>query len=326
MMKKRQYTAGFRHSLIMFAAATILLLGNSVWPHAKPVREVAVTFDDLPGLIYGADASLARLTGLNERLLASIMRNNVPAIGFVNAGKLHRAGELKQRTGLLQLWLDAGLELGNHTYSHISIDQNSLEKYEEDLINGEPVLKALLEKKGMKLTYFRHPQLRTGPTDEYKRGLAEFLAGRGYTVAPVTIDNNAYLFAQVYGAAKARGDKAAMKRIADEYVLYMDGIFDFFEKLSKETFGYEVKQTLLLHATDLNAEHFDDLAAMMRKRGYRFVSIGDALKDAAYRLPEAQTMKGLSWIHRWRLAKGLPLIMEPGEPKFISDLLKARGE
>ena len=115
-----------------------------------------------------------------------------------------------------------------------------------------------------------------------------------------------------------------MKRVADAYIAYMDRVFDFFEKLSVDSLGYEVKQTLLLHASDLNADHFDDLVVMMKRRGYAFISLEEALKDKAYKLPDAQATKGLSWIHRWRLAKGLPLQMKPSEPEFISRLFSAR--
>jgi len=285
-------------------------------------REVAVTFDDLPSS-YG-NGDLKRLTDITTRLLQSLKSNNVPAIGFVNENKLYANGELKQRTALLRMWLDAGLGLGNHTFSHISIDTVPLETYKKDVIRGETVTKKLLAERGMKLRYFRHTQLQTGPTIEYKRGLERFLAARGYTIAPVTIDNNDFIFAALYGDAKVRGDKDTMKRLAEAYVPYMESVFDFFEKLSMNTLGYEVKQTLLLHANDLNADHFDDLVLMMKRRGYRFISLADALKDKAYRLPDAQVMKGLSWIHRWRLAKGLPLEMEPTEPEFVTQLFKAR--
>ena len=284
-------------------------------------REVAVTFDDLPAS-YG-DGDLERFRSITSRLLRSIKPNNVPAIGFVNAVKLHRGNQLKERTALLKMWLDAGLDLGNHTYSHIAIDQVPLSAYQEDVIRGETVIRSLLEEKGRRLKYFRHTQLRTGPTPEYKKGLEQFLASRGYTVAPVTIDNNDFMFAAVYGEAKMRGDAATMKRVADAYVPYMESVFEFFEKLSVDFLGYEVKQTLLLHANDLNADHFDDLVKMMKKRGYAFITLDEALKDKAYQLPDALDKKGLSWIHRWMKAKGMEIKPEPSEPKHISELFQA---
>jgi hypothetical protein len=61
---------------------------------------------------------------------------------------------------------------------------------------------------------------------------------------------------------------------------------------------------------------------MVRGRGYRFVTLEQALSDDAYKLPTAQTPRGLSWLHRWRLAKGLPLRMEPREPASIQRLYR----
>ena len=179
---------------------------------------------------------------------------------------------------------------------------------EQDLIRGETVTKQLLSQRGMKLRYFRHPVLLTGPDIETKKAFEKFLKERGYTIAPVTIDNQDFLFAQVYAIAKHRGDEKLMKRIADAYLPYMETMFDFFEKLSVDVLGYEVKQVLLLHANELNADHFDDLARMMRRRGYSFISLEEALKDKAYRLEDAQSSKGISWLHRWALAKGMPSI------------------
>ena len=106
----------------------------------------------------------------------------------------------------------------------------------------------------------------------------------------------------------------------------MQRVFDFFEKLSIETFGREIRQTLLIHANELNADYFDSLAKMMKKRGYRFVSLDDTLKDTVYASLDTTVQKrGLSWLHRWRLAKGLEMKEEPSEPQFITELFRTYG-
>ena len=232
------------------------------------------------------------------------------------------------RTDLLRAWLDAGLELGNHTFSHINLQKAPLAEYQEDVVRGETVTRMLLAERGMKLRSFRHPFLFTGTTPEYKRGLADFLAGRGYTVAPVTVDNGDYIFAKVYHEAQRRGDAATAGRVADAYVPYMESVFEHFERLSSETFGREVRQVLLLHANEINADRFDELAAMLRRRGYAFVTLEEALKDPAYAEPDALFKGGVSWLHRWRKAKGLPGKGEPDVPKFVNDLYEAgqRGD
>ncbi|HEX8353367.1 MAG TPA: polysaccharide deacetylase family protein [Pyrinomonadaceae bacterium] len=301
---------------------TCVLLASALAAQANAQaarREVAVTFDDLPAP-YGELEDLRRIT---TRLLESVRRNRVPAIGFVNERKLYRRGEMDARTELLRAWLDAGLELGNHTFSHLNLQRSPLEEYKDDVLRGETVTRMLLTERGMKLRYFRHPFLFTGVTPEYKRGLSEFLAARGYTVAPVTVDNGDYIFADVYFKAKKRGDAETAKRVADAYVPYMESVFEHFERLSAETYGREVRQTLLLHANEINADRFDELAAMMKRRGYAFVTLEEALKDPAYSEPDALYKSGISWLHRWRLAKGLPIKWEPEAPKFVDELYKA---
>jgi peptidoglycan/xylan/chitin deacetylase (PgdA/CDA1 family) len=229
---------------------------------------------------------------------------------------------MDERAALLQMWLDAGLELGNHTYSHVNLQRIPIEAYEEDVIRGETVTRMLMARKNMKLRYFRHPQLFTGLTLEYKNRLAAFLKNRGYTVAPVTVDNVDYVFAYTYYKAKQRGDTKTMEAVVEAYIPYMETMFGFFEQLSKDSFGYEIKQVLLLHANDLNADHFDKLAALMKKRGYSFITLEEALTDKTYSLPDAQMDSGPSWIHRWRKTKGLPAIEEPDAPESIQKMFQ----
>jgi peptidoglycan-N-acetylglucosamine deacetylase len=307
---------------LLLALLSLAPLSSEAAVQNKPSaqgREVAVTFDDLP-TPYG---DLEDMRSITKRLLESFKRTGVPVVGFVNERKLYQRGETDARIELLRAWLDAGYELGNHTFSHINLQRASLADYEDDVVRGETVTRMLLTEKGMKLRYFRHPFLFTGMTPEYKRGLAEFLTARGYTVAPVTIDNGDYIFAAVYFKAKKRGDAETAKRVADAYVPYMESVFEHFERLSVETFGHEIKQTLLLHANEINADHFDELAAMLKRRGYAFVTLEAALKDAAYSEQDALYKNGISWIHRWRLTKNLPLKWEPEVPKFVDELYKA---
>ena len=61
------------------------------------VREMAVTFDDLPS--GGGRVELVELISLTETLLESLKQHEVPAVGFVNEGKLYELGELDERVG-----------------------------------------------------------------------------------------------------------------------------------------------------------------------------------------------------------------------------------
>ena len=110
----------------------------------KPAREMAVTFDDLPGVVAPGDGT-AELRVLTEKLVRAIVSEKIPAVGFVNEGKLAPAGSRDSgRVALLARWVSADLELGNHTYSHLDLHKAPLERFEEDLVAGEEVTKPLL--------------------------------------------------------------------------------------------------------------------------------------------------------------------------------------
>jgi|GEM_PF-189148 len=286
--------------------------------NVAPRRRVAVTFDDLPFTGDGGKTTLSELREFTSKLLGALASNKIPAIGFVNERKLEREGEREARLAVLRMWTDAGFELGNHTYSHASLYRTPLARFQRQVIDGEPVTRSLLAARGMKLRYFRHPYLNTGPDLKTKEAFEQFLAGRGYRVAPVTIDNAEWIFAAAYAQALQRGERETARRIADEYVPYMERMFEFYERMSVELFGREIAQTLLVHANALNADHFERVAAMMKRRGYEFVTLEEALKDKAYEHRDTYTGEtGISWLQRWAITRGGKFKKEPALPPYM---------
>jgi peptidoglycan/xylan/chitin deacetylase (PgdA/CDA1 family) len=303
-------------------AASVLAASVLATAQARAAeRAVAVTFDDLPAVAAVAD-DLASLKQLTQRLLESVRKHGIPAVGFVNEGKLFagNAGpsEVEGRTALLRMWLDAGLELGNHSYSHRDLNRMSLDEFEADVIRGESVTRRLLEERGRQPRYFRHPFLHVGEELAKRRAFEGFLAANGYTVAPVTVDNDEFVYAAVYADARRRGDAAAAARIGDDYLRYMDEVFSFFEDVARRTAGREIKHVLLLHANTLNAERFGALAEALGRRGYRFVSLAEALEDDVYRRPDAFVgAPGDSWLNHWEVTAGRKPIRTPSPPDWI---------
>jgi peptidoglycan-N-acetylglucosamine deacetylase len=290
---------------------------------APPDRQIAITVDDLPA---GAANFMSATTilDLTSRLLAALQEQKVPAVGFVNEKKLYKWGEVDQRIKALEMWVDAGFELGNHTYSHASLNKVGLKAWEEEVIEGEPVIRMLLAEHKMQLRYFRHPYLDTGRDLETRRDAEAFLAARGYIVAPVTIDAWDWMFAFVYEDAKKKGDAALQDQVAKAYLSHTDAMFAYDEQLSRQVVGYEPKQILLLHANELEADHFRDLAELIRKRGYRFITLEDALTDPAYGLPDTYVgEEGATWLTHWAVSQGKPPHGEPVFPPAILQIAQA---
>jgi len=278
-------------------------------------RRIAVTIDDLPtASVLGHDIVAAE--GTTRTLVGALVRHGIPAIGFVNERKLQRNGNVDpRRVALLERWLAAGLELGNHTYSHPDLHTTPLEEFQREVVDGERVTRKLLAARNKPLEFFRHPFLHTGRSLEIKASFEAFLGKNGYRIAPVTVDNYDYVFAAAYDRTGAKGDKVRQRRVADEYIAYMDSVLRFYEDQSVKILKREIAQTLLLHASALNAENLDRLAGSLRARGYRFVTLSEALKDPDYRRPDEYIgPAGITWLHRWAMTEGMKGSTFAGEP------------
>lgn len=288
------------------------------WAAGPPDRQVAITVDDLPA---GAADSMtgAAIDAMTAKLVGALRDQKIPAVGFVNAGKLFKPGEADARIQALQIWLDNDFELGNHTYSHASLNRVGLQAWEDDVIEGEPILRQLLADHQMKLRYLRHPYLDAGKDLQTRRQAEAFLSARGYTVAPVTLDAWDWMYAPVYDDAKKRGDSALMQKLVSSYLSYSDAVFAYSEQLSARTAGYEVKQILLLHGNQLEADHIGELLDVLRKRGYRFITLQEALSDPAYGMPDTYVGEGTGWLDHWAITQGKPPRGAPVFPQWVID-------
>jgi peptidoglycan/xylan/chitin deacetylase (PgdA/CDA1 family) len=299
--------------------AQLDLIHSAARVAAAPARQagrlMAITIDDLPtASVLGDDLPRAEKT--TRDLVAAIRKAGVPAIGFVNERKLETGGTVDpRRVALLERWLDAGLDLGNHSYSHPDLHRIDVAAFEADVLRGEQVTRRLVQDAGRPFRFFRHPFLHTGRSREIRQRLQAFLTSRGYVVAPVTIDNYDYIFAAAYDRALAAGKAELAAKIRGEYVSYMDAVVGFYDQQAPAIVGRHITHTLLLHAHALNAATLESLVARLRARGYRFVTLAQALTDPAYATAdEYYGPAGISWLHRWGLTKGYGGATFAGEP------------
>ena len=303
--------------------AVLVVLGVLGAAQAPPPRAIAITFDDLPKSNGMDDLEGARRT--TDAIVRVLKAHRAPAVAFVNEGKLYAGPTMvAERAALLQAWVTAGVPLGNHTYSHLDLNDIPLGKYQDDVVRGERTVARLM--RGVAgPRWFRHPYTHTGPTAEIKAGLDKFLAGRGYRVAPFTIENSDWVFSAAYARAKRSGDEALVTKIREAYLDYTGTMLEWYEALSTDTFGREIPQILLIHSNDLHEDALDALLTRIEKRGYRWITLTAAMDDAAYATAdEFVGTSGPSWLHRWRVTRNLPsrLRDEPDPPQWLVDLTK----
>lgn len=302
--------------ILKFFTALIIVFLNTLAVFSQS-RSVSVTIDDLPG----THGDVEHYLNVNKKLLQTLIEHQVPAVGFVNESKLYTNGKANpELVQVLRDWLEVGMDLGNHTYSHVYINQTAIEDYKKEVLRGEIITRPLMVEYGQELRFFRHTQLRTGPTDDYRLALNAFLRDKKYTVAPVTIDNDEYIYAYCYYRAHRDGNEELMAEIKEDYLEYMKLIFTYYEELSESFLGFEPAQILLLHVNLLNADSLPELIDMIKTRGYQFITLDQALEDESYQLPVVQADRGLSWLHRWMLADGLTPEQQPGVSSEIREL------
>jgi peptidoglycan-N-acetylglucosamine deacetylase len=308
--------------LVLLSTICFIPISAETQTRQKPDRQVAITIDDLPGGMANR-LPAAEITTMTAKLLGTLRDQKVPVVGFVNERRLYVPGEVDERIKALQMWLDYGFELGNHTFSHASLNQVGLKAWEDDVIQGESVTRMLLAQRKMKLRYFRHPYLDTGRDLLTRREAEAFLVERGYRIAPITLDGWDWMFAGLYEDAKKRNDTEMQQHIVKDYLAHHDGEFAYSEQLSAKVVGYEPKQILLLHASNLEADHIGELLDVLRKRGYRFITLEDALGDPAYSLPDTYVGEGgTGWIDHWAITQGKTPQGAPPFPQWVIDRTK----
>ena len=102
-----------------------------------------------------------------------------------------------------------------------------------------------------------------------------------------------------------KGDKEMAAKLAADYLRFSDEKFAFSEETATRLMGRDITHVLLLHANAINADHFGALADVIKKRGYRFVTLEEALKDEAYKQPDTYVGAwGHTWLRHWELTAG----------------------
>jgi len=324
---KARERVGARTASLGFKLAYLGLLLLTCAPESQ-CQTVAITVDDLPYATGSSkppgpeDAKTAEL--INKKLLNAFSHHRIPVTGFVIEQGAEQIGIARGRK-ILKQWTRPGFDLGNHTYSHADFDSSSIDSFEREIVRGETTIGLLLRSVSRKPKYFRFPYNHTGDTREKHDAIATLLAARGYRLAPCTIDTSDYEFNKTYVLAIERHDSETAERLRASYLAYTTAEIDWFSKIDKQVFGYEVPHVMLLHDTRLNADTAEAIITLFEQRGYRFVTLAEALEDPAYATPETYITKfGPMWGYRWARELGVKVNDndEPALPAWIGQYVK----
>src|SRR6266700_7520220 len=280
--------------LVVFAAT----LGFSQVPAAPTpaAPRMAITFDDLPA--HGPLPPGESRVDIATKIISALHEAHVPATcGFVNA---LRTQEQPGDLAILKAWHDAGNPLGDHTWSHMNLNQHSLEEFEADVNRNQPLLMQLMKDKDEDWHWLRFPFLAEGDTPEKRAGIRRFLAQRGYKIAAVTMSFGDYQWNEPYARCKAKGDEKVIALLQSSYLIAADDGIGYSRGLSHTLYGRDIPYVLLMHIGAFDAEMLPRLLDLYRSKGFRFVTLEEAESDEFYRLdtdlhqpPGPSTLEGI---------------------------------
>ncbi|CAN5734384.1 polysaccharide deacetylase family protein [soil metagenome] len=281
-----------------FILCTASLLFFSAF--AVPAQQVAFTFDDLPA--HGEVPPGQTRLQIAQSILKTIHDQRLPpTYGFVNA---HHLEEKPAEREVLEAWRTAGQPLGNHGYSHLSMNDHTVEEYTADIAKNEPVLTSLMPHQDWH--WFRYPFLWEGETLEKRRAVRTYLQQNHYQVAQVSMDFEDYLWNAPYARCVAKQDDTAIASLRASYLATADQFIALFRTMSHTLYGRDIPYVLLLHIGAFDAQMFPQLIELFRQRGFTFISMTDALKDPVFKEDPNTALKyGGAFQEQWFAAKHL---------------------
>lgn len=219
-------------------------------------KQIAITIDDLP---FVGDAKNFHL----NMIINTLVEKHVPATGFIIAKEVH-----PENWPMLTQFKEAGLGLGNHTFSHASLNTMTAAQYIEEIKKADKILSPVLTEP----KYFRYPYLAMGDSAKKNKVLC-YLSQKHYQVAPITIDSKDFVFNQRLLSVPELGRRAYFQELMPFYLEFIKT-----QTLKAEDNNPNSAQILLIHANLLNAYALPSLITMYLQQGYTFVSLEEALK------------------------------------------------
>ena len=255
----------------LLSAGLLLLSVGLAW-----AQQMAVTFDDLP--VHGAmPPGMTRLE-IAQSILNTLKREKLPPVyGFINGG---RGEDDPSSRSVLQAWRAAGQPLGNHTWAHLDINEETADQFEAEVSRNQPLLENLMGRADWH--WLRYPYLHEGDTVEKRRAARAWLFAHRYKIAEVSMDFEDYLWNAPYARCVAKHDDASIQKLHDTYLAVADQYYGVSRELSQLLYGRDVKYVLLMHVGAFDARMLPELLALYRAKGLRFISLPDAMSDAAY--------------------------------------------
>lgn len=110
-----------------------LLLSTAAYPQSSNLQ-IAITIDDLP-LSFGNDVSEEMQDSIPVKIIKSLEKYDVTAVGSI-IGSFIDSNNVKY----IEQFIEAGHQIGSHTFSHYDFNRTSAKKYIEDIKRADSII------------------------------------------------------------------------------------------------------------------------------------------------------------------------------------------
>lgn len=259
-------------SLLTLAAALAFT------PALSAQTKIALTFDDLPS--HSTLPPGETRMGVAQQIIAALQAAHVPPVyGFVNAIRMQ---EQPDTVHVLEAWRAAGFPLGNHTWSHMNLNDHTPEDWGADLLRDEPALQQQFPKGDWH--WLRFPYLAEGNTPAKQNAARAFLHDHGYRIAGVTMSFSDYAYNEPFARCSAAGNTAAIAQIEQQYLAGAEASLKQSHEMSVALAGHDIPYVLLMHLGAFDARMLPRLLALYAQHGVTFITLEEAERDPFYRV------------------------------------------
>jgi peptidoglycan-N-acetylglucosamine deacetylase len=260
---------------MMKAKNEILLISAIFFLHCISVfgqKQMAITIDDpttaeTPKLDWHEKDSL---------ILNTLNKYNIKAALFVCGMRVDNANG----KALLNNWDSKNHMICNHSYAHWYYNSKSISStnYIEDFIKSDSLIRTY--KNYTRL--FRFPYLKEGNTAAKRDSMRVQLKNEGYRNGYVTIDaSDWYIDAQLSSELKMNIN-ADLTPYKEYYIKHILERANYYDSLAQLVFKREIKHTLLIHHSLLNALFLDDLLSALKTNGWELIDAKKAYEDEVF--------------------------------------------
>ncbi|MGA6982239.1 MAG: polysaccharide deacetylase family protein [Candidatus Sulfotelmatobacter sp.] len=273
-------------------------------------QKLAITMDDLP--LNGTLPPGVTRAGTTRDVLAILKKRHAPPVyGFINAKKLEGNPDGAEA---LKLWA-AAEPVGNHTYSHMDLEQNSAEAFEREIDENEPALELLKpdfplgsseDTQNDDWHWLRYPYLHEGDTVEKRRAVRAYLKTRGYRIAQVTLDWEDYLWNTTYARCVTKNNAKSIEWLKSSYLSTASTFLDLGRQQAELISGREISYVLLMHLGAFSSTILPDALDLLKKKGFKLVTLQEAESDPIYEGdPDVGLHDAGTLLDQWMQVKGI---------------------